>query len=43
MAQHLGAAYPSSFPPDLVGVLKDMADSLEEFAAMLKRIEQKMT
>jgi len=28
MAQHLGAASPSSLPPDLVAVLKDIARGL---------------
>ena len=41
MPQHLGAASPAGFPPDLVTVLKDMADSLKEIAATLKRLENK--
>jgi hypothetical protein len=32
---------PTCFPPDLVTVLEDMADSLKEIAATLKRLENK--
>jgi hypothetical protein len=42
VTQHLGAASPSSFPPDLVAVLRDIAESLQQVAATLKRIENKL-
>jgi hypothetical protein len=35
MAQHLGAASPSSFPPDLVTVLQDIAASLHGLARFI--------